>query len=61
MLGFLFAQTHIYILYRTLFKSAYQKISFLISQQKHMLCVLKKNVSMRQFFWAPKTYAKLDG
>ena len=26
-----------------------------------MLWVLKRTVSMRQFFWAPKTYAKIDG
>ena len=26
-----------------------------------MLCVLKRTVSMRQFFWAPKTYVKTDG
>ena len=34
-------------------KSAYQKI---ISQPKHMLWVLKRTVSMRRFFWAPKTH-----
>ena len=26
-----------------------------------MLCVLKRTVSMRWFFWAPKTYVKTDG
>ena len=26
-----------------------------------MLWVLKKTVSMRRFFWAPKTYDKADG
>ena len=26
-----------------------------------MLWVLKRAVSMRQFFWAPKTYVKIDG
>ena len=26
-----------------------------------MLWVLKRTVSMRRFFWAPKTYAKIDG
>ena len=31
-------------------KSAYQKINFLISHPKHMLWVLKRTVSMRQFF-----------
>ena len=29
----------------------------LISQPKHMLWVLKRTVSMRRFFWAPKSYA----
>ena len=46
---------------RPLVKSAYQKINFLISQPKHMLWVLKRTVSMRQFFWAPKTYVQTDG
>ena len=31
-------------------KREYQKIIFLISQPKHMLSVLKRTVSMRQFF-----------
>ena len=35
---------------RPLVKNAYKKNNFLISQPKHMLCVLKKNVSMRRFF-----------
>ena len=35
---------------RPLFKSAYQKVNFLISQPKHMLWVLKRTVSMRRFF-----------
>ena len=26
-----------------------------------MLWVLKRTVSMRQFFWAPKTYVQTDG
>ena len=34
---------------------------FLISQPKHMFWVLKRTVSMRRFFWAPKTYVKIDG
>ena len=46
---------------RTSVKSVYQKINFLISQPKHMLWVLKTTVSMRRFFWAPKTYAKTGG
>ena len=33
----------------------------LISQPKHMLRVLKRTVSMRRFFWAPETYAKIMG
>ena len=35
-----------------------RKFSFLISQPKHMLWVLKRIVSMRRFFWA---YVKIDG
>ena len=31
------------------------KINFLISNTKHMLLVLKRTVSMRRFFWKPKT------
>ena len=30
------------------------KINFLISQSNHMLCVLKRTVCMRPFFWAQK-------
>ena len=26
-----------------------------------MLWILKRSVSMRRFFWAPKTYVKTDG
>ena len=37
------------ILHRPLVKSAYPKITFLISQPKHMLWVLKRTVSMRWF------------
>ena len=36
--------------YRTLVKCAYRKTSFLISQPKHMLWVLKRTVSMRRLF-----------
>ena len=36
------------------------KINFLSSNTKHMLWVLKRTVSMRQFLWAPKTYVKID-
>ena len=46
---------------RPLVKSTYQKINFLISQTKHMLWVLKRSVSMRRFFRAPKTYVQTDG
>ena len=28
---------------------------------KHMLWVIKRTISMRRFFWAPKTYAKIMG
>ena len=41
-----------------LIKSLY---NFLISQPKHLLWVLKRNISMRLFFWAPKTYAENYG
>ena len=37
-------------------KSVWLKIIFLIYQPKHMLWVLKRTVSVRRFFWAPKTY-----
>ena len=43
-------------IFRTLVTSAWRKFNFLISQPKHMLWVLKRIVSMRRFFWAPKTY-----
>ena len=36
--------------FRHLVKSAYRRTNFLISQPKHMLLVLKRTVSMRQFF-----------
>ena len=42
-------------------KTAYLKIIIFISEAKHMLWVLKRTVSMRQFFWAPKTHVKTDG
>ena len=44
-----------------LVKSAYRKNNFLISQPTHVLWVLKRTVSMRRFFGAPKTYVKTDG
>ena len=40
----------VYVLHRTLVKSAKRKFNFLISQQKHMLWVLKRTISMRGFF-----------
>ena len=54
---------HVFLasLNRPLVKSAYQKNNFLISQPKHMLWVLKRTVSMRRFFWAPLSYAKIYG
>ena len=36
------------------------KLIFFISHRKHMLWVLKRSVSMRQFFWTPKTYIKTE-
>ena len=45
----------------TLVKSVKQKNKFLISQPKHMLWVLKRNVSMRLFFERPKHMLKLMG
>ena len=42
-------------------KESVMKILFFISQPKHMLWVLKRTVSVRRFFWAPKTYVKTDG
>ena len=41
---------HMCIPSRPLVKSAYQNITFLISQSKHMLWVLKRTVSVRRFF-----------
>ena len=38
-----------------------RKIIFLFLNQNIMLWVLKRTVSMRQFFRAPKTYVKTDG
>ena len=46
---------------RTLVKKVYQKNIFFISKLKHMLWVLKRTVSMRRFFWAPKHMLKLMG
>ena len=44
------------VIHRPPDKSVRNKINFLISQPKHMLWVLKWTVSMRRFFWAPKTH-----
>ena len=41
-------------------KSAQLKIIFLISEPKHLLWVLKRTVSMRRFFGAPKTHVETD-
>ena len=38
----------------------YLKVNFFISQQKGMLSVLKRTVSIRWFFWVPKTHVKTD-
>ena len=45
----------------TVVQSAYQKFNSLISKPKHMLWVLKRTVSMRRIFWAPKAYIKTVG
>ena len=37
-------------------KSAYWKTILFISQPKHMLSVLKRTVSIKRFFWAPKAH-----
>ena len=36
--------------YRPLVRNVYKKFNFLISQPEHMLCVLKRTVSMRRFY-----------
>ena len=41
-------------------KSAYLKIILLIFWCKTYVVVLKRTVSMRRFFWAPKTHVKTD-
>ena len=46
---------------RPFIKSAYQKNNFLISQQKHMLWVLRRTVSMKRSFEHPKHMLKLMG
>ena len=38
----------------------FRSIIFLISQSKHMLWVLERIVSIRRFFWAPKTNDTID-
>ena len=38
-----------------------QRLISLFLNQNVMLWVLKRTVSMRRFFWAPKTYVKTDG
>ena len=45
---------------RPLDKGASLKINFLTSQQKHMLWVLKRTISMGWFFWAPQTTVITD-
>ena len=43
-------------------KSASKKNNnFLMFQPKRILWVLERTTSMRQCFWAPKTYVKTDG
>ena len=41
---------------RPLDTSAYWITFFIISHPKHMLRVIKRTVSIRRFFWAPKTH-----
>ena len=51
------------VLVRTRLKrkiKVFLKIIFLISQPKPMLWLLKRTISMRQFFWAPETYICLN-
>ena len=54
-----FWQSLLYMVVRPLVTSV-TKNNFLISQPKYMLWVLKRTVSMRWFFWAPKD-VKNDG
>ena len=46
---------------RPLVKSVYGKITFLNSQPKHMLWVLKRTVSIRRSFEYPQHMLKHDG
>ena len=46
---------------RPLDKNVQIKFNSIIHQPKHMLWVLKRTVSMRRFFWGPKTNVKTDG
>ena len=48
---------HTLFLWVPLVQSVKQKNNF-ISKPKHVLWVLKRPASMKQFFWAPKTYVK---
>ena len=42
-------------------KSAYSKTISFISHPKHILWELKRTVSMRPFFWTPRTDVQIDG
>ena len=42
-------------------KECVTEMYFLISQAKHMLWVLKRTVSVKRFFLAPKNNVKRDG
>ena len=46
---------------RPLVKECVTEKYFSYFSTNHMLWVLKRTVSMRRFFWAPKTYVKLMG
>ena len=50
--------TH-YLLFQGFSECVTKKIIFLFLNQN--MWVLKRTVSMRRFFWAPKTYVKTDG
>ena len=52
---------HCYFVPRPTDKSACWKTIFFISHPKHTLWVVKRTVSVRRFFWAPKHMFKLTG
>ena len=56
-----FFQKMVLVLDRPPDKSACWKIIFFIYHPKHMLWVLKRTVSRRRFFLAPKTHFLING